>query len=87
MIVRVSICELAGTAIDRLGVDISGYYVLPFLTGDRLVTSVDLEASVLLARSVHLEPDAPPDAHDALLGELSIMATWLGLASVRVGQP
>ena len=65
-----------------------GYYVLPFLQGERLVARVDLKAdrvaSRLLVQSVHYEPDAKlRQARNALNSELRALATWLGLKTVH----
>jgi len=68
-----------------------GYYVYPFLLGDRLAAQVDLKADrkagALLVQAAHLEPGAGEDeVTGPLAAELSRAAAWQGLADVRIAK-
>jgi uncharacterized protein len=67
-----------------------GYYVLPFLMGEKIAARVclkaDRENNVLRANTAHLEPHADPgETSEALARELNRMARWLGLSGVETG--
>jgi uncharacterized protein len=69
---------------------IYGYYVLPFLMGDRFAARVDLKAdrkmATLIVHAAYVEPGFDPRAvASALAAELRSMASWLSLESFAVG--
>ena len=68
---------------------VHGYYVLPFLLGDRLVARADLKADrqtgVLRVQAVHAEEGVDrAGVAAALAEELALMAGWLELDDVAV---
>jgi hypothetical protein len=74
---------------------VHGYYVLPFLLGERLAALVDLKADrragVLRVHAAHRVPGVVdprgPDVPASLAAELRLLADWLGLGDVAVGAP
>jgi uncharacterized protein YcaQ len=68
-----------------------GFYVLPFLLGDRLVARVDLKSertkSRLNVRGAWIENGVnPAEVVGPLAHELRTLARWLELSSVSVGR-
>ena len=68
-----------------------GYYVMPFLLGDRFVARVDLKADrtakVLRVPGAFLETGCDEDqVAEMLAAELRLMAKWLGLDRTVIGR-
>ena len=68
-----------------------GYYVLPFLMGDRLVARLDLKANrqeaILEVFASHGEANIDKGKVAAALSEeLATMASWMGLDAIRIGE-
>ena len=73
---------------------VHGYYVMPFLLGDRLVARIDLRSDRAAGRlrvlAIHLEPASASGSGpvlEALHAELARLAAWLGLERVEVAGP
>lgn len=67
-----------------------GYYVLPFLLGNRLVARVDLKADraggKLIVHSAWAEPGAGSKMAGELAAELQLLSTWLELDDIAVAR-
>ena len=67
---------------------VHGYYVLPFLLGDRIVGRVDLKADrrnrSLRVLGAFAEPGAPLETAEELAAELADLAGWLDLDATVV---
>ena len=65
---------------------VHGYYVLPYLLGDKLVARVDLKADraarVLRVIAIHIEADSNVEVLERLNPDLAALASWLNLESV-----
>lgn len=69
-----------------------GYYVYPFLLGDRFAARVDLKADraagCLRVLGAWVEPDEDPvEVGRELVAELSELAQWLDLSRIEVAEP
>jgi len=64
-----------------------GYYVLPFLQGDRLVARLDMKSDRdkgnLQVLGLWWEDSVPHDAPEALQDELNRLAAWLDLEGIK----
>ncbi|HVZ47185.1 MAG TPA: crosslink repair DNA glycosylase YcaQ family protein [Gemmatimonadaceae bacterium] len=70
---------------------VHGYYVLPFLMGDRFVARLDLKADRktrrLLVHAAYVEEGCEAGAvADAVAAELRLLVAWLGLDRIVVGR-